>query len=146
MGLSYFPTWGGSADWLVSCQQPRSFDSKCSPPLSGSTFASCREFNKLNELWRTAYTTFSNLRKLFTAFSSYCDIIKQLVSFTAINSTKQESVRELVSQSVSEWQALPMIGLGSDKNVFRCSQIFTHVLGCSLAIFWMFSRCFLDVL
>ena len=51
------------------------FDSECSPPLSDSTFASCQELNNYNELWRRAYTTFSNLRKLFTAFSSYCDII-----------------------------------------------------------------------
>ena len=36
------------------------------------------------------------------AFSSCCDIIKQLVSFTAINSTKQESVKELGSESVSD--------------------------------------------
>ena len=44
----------------------------------------------LNKLWRTAYTTFFNLRKRFTAFSSCCDIIKQFVSFIAIKSTKQE--------------------------------------------------------
>ena len=35
---------------------------------------------------------------------------------TLIKFTKQESVSQLVSESVSEWQALPMIGLGSDKN------------------------------
>ena len=61
------------------------------------TFAICREFNNLYKLWWTAYTTCFNL---FTAFSSWCESIKQLVSFIAIKSTKQESV----SESVSEWQ------------------------------------------
>ena len=50
---------------------------------------------------------------LFTALSSFCDIIKQLASFTAIKFTKQESV----SQSVTDKHCqMPMIGLGSDKN------------------------------
>ena len=49
-------------------------------------------------MWRTAYTTFLNL---FTAFSSYCDNINQLVSFIAIKSTKQESVSEWVGELVT---------------------------------------------
>ena len=76
--------------------------------------------------YRTACTTFFNLRKLFTAFTSSCDIIKQLVSFTAINSTKQESVREWVR----EWQAQPMIGLGSDKNSHICEHWIVLHLAC----------------
>ena len=40
-------------------------------------------------IW-TTYTTFFNLRNLFTAFSNCCDIIMHLVSLTAIKSTKQE--------------------------------------------------------
>ena len=54
------------------------------------TFASCGEFDNLYKLW-----TLDSLHNFFQpkkAFSSCCDIIKQLVSFTAINSTKQESV------------------------------------------------------
>ena len=54
---------------------------------------------------RTAFTIlamFSNVDNIFTAFSNCCDIIKQLISFTAIKSTKQESVSQSVSESVSE--------------------------------------------
>ena len=41
------------------------------------------------------YTSFFNLKKLFTASSSCCDIIKQLASFTAgIKSTKRHGVTE----------------------------------------------------
>ena len=48
---------------------------------------------------------FFNLRKPFTAFSGCCDIFKQLVSFTATKSTKQEWVSESVSYSDkhSQW-------------------------------------------
>ena len=49
-------------------------------------------------MWWTAYTTCFNL---FTAFSSWCENIKQLVSFIAIKSTNK-SMSELVSQSVSD--------------------------------------------
>ena len=37
---------------------------------------------------------------------------------TSIKFTKRQLVSEWVSQSVSEWQAFPMIGLESDKNSF----------------------------
>ena len=63
------------------------------------TFAICQEFDNLYKLWWTAYTTCFNL---FTAFSSWCENIKQLVSFIAIKSTKQESVSQSVSESVTE--------------------------------------------
>ena len=43
------------------------------------------------------------------------DITRQLASFTAIKFTKRYGVSEWVSEWVSYWQALPMIGLGSDK-------------------------------
>ena len=55
----------------------------------------------LYKLW-TAGTTFFNLRKLFTAFSSCCDIIKQLVTFIAIKFTKQESVSELLTSIAND--------------------------------------------
>ena len=45
-----------------------------------TTFTSCGQLAQV----------FFNLRKLFTAFSSCCDIIMHLVSLTAIKSTKQE--------------------------------------------------------
>ena len=54
---------------------------KCSSPLSDSTFASCLEFNNLYKLWRTAYTTFFNLRKLVTTFSS-CSYLIFVICFT----------------------------------------------------------------
>ena len=97
-------TFPRGVDWeidnyLVSTKEVRI--QKCSSLLSDSTFASCGEFNNFYKLW-TAYTTFFNLGKLFTAFSSCCDIIKQLVSFTAIKSTKQESVSQSVREGVSD--------------------------------------------
>ena len=46
---------------------------------------------------------FSNIDNLFTALSSCCDIMKQLASFIAIKFTKQEWVRQWVSDKHCQW-------------------------------------------
>ena len=65
-----------------------------------------------------------------------------------IKFTKQELVSQLVSESVSHWQALPMIGLGSDKNEYlqvqpeRMSRIKWFTWALNFTKNW-FSCCFL---
>ena len=81
---------------LPKAQRTRGLSSSCQSNFFYFRTAFANYFQKL---WRTAYTTFLNL---FTAFSSYCDNINQLVSFIAIKSTKQSTKQESVSESVSE--------------------------------------------
>ena len=66
-------------------------------------------------------TAFTSCRKVTQSFSNpeNCyDITRQLASFTAIKFTKRYGVSELGSY----WQAFPMIGLVSDKNLDDCEQ------------------------
>ena len=89
--------WDCYCCWLLMLRSWRRWRSQRWCQIAAGFPLFCREFNNLYKLWRTAYTTFFNLRKLVTTFSSCCDIMKQLVSFIAIKFTKQESVSESVS-------------------------------------------------
>ena len=64
-------------------------------------------------LLHLSLTAFTSCRKVTQSFSNpeNCyDITRQLASFKAIKFTKRYGVSESVSEWVSYWQALPMIG------------------------------------
>ena len=70
------------------------------------------QINKLLPTWSSASTSAT-----ITTSTSF-ELASSHARVTSIKFTKREWVSQWVSQWVSYWQALPMIGLGSDKNAY----------------------------
>ena len=91
-----------SKSWPTLC-------SKSEQNLTSWPNLSFKICNKLLPTWSSLSTSAT-----VTTSTSF-ELVYSHARVTSIKFTKRQSVSQWVSQWVSEWQALPMIGLGSDK-------------------------------
>ena len=96
----------------------------------------CSDFAQgWSRFWSNNQSQLPSLRKLFTAFSSCCDIIMHLVSLTAIKSTKQEWLSQWVSDKDNQWSDSGPIKSVRCVGIFRIwwAQAMIAVIGVFLA-------------